>query len=245
MFYRTAKEFRDINGYDIEGEWFPRVTSILSIKSKPALYAYYAGMPNFKAGEAILNRSAEEGSAVHNAVEAILKKEPIDIPPAIQPSIDAFLDFYGNNLVTPLKIEERIFSRKHRYAGTIDVLAEVNGVVGILDIKTSQAVYRDYGIQTAAYVQALGEDSNMPPLTSWVLRLDQNQKCIRCKASMRQKGGNIKIKNDRYPCEHDWAPIKGEYEFKELAGYDSNIKAFFAAKSLWEWEHDFWLKKFL
>ncbi len=243
MFYRNAKEFRDSNGYDVDGQWFPRVTSILSIKSKPALYAYYASMPNFKAGEAIMNRSAEEGTAVHAAVEAILKKQPIDIPPSIQPSINAFMEFYDNNLVTPLKIEERIVSRQHRYAGTIDILAEVNGVVGVLDIKTSQAVYRDYGMQTAAYIQALSEDPSIPPLTSWILRLDQNQKCTRCPARMRQKGGNIKVKNDRYPCEHTWAPMKGEYEFKEVDGYESNIKAFLAAKSLWEWEHDFWISK--
>ena len=243
MFYRSAKEFRESNGYDIDGEWFPRVTSILSIKSKPALYAYYASMPNFKAGEAIMNRSAEEGTAVHAVVEAVLRKESVVTPPSIQPSIDAFMDFYGKNLITPLKIEERITSRVHHYAGTIDALVEINGVVGVLDIKTSQAIYRDYGMQTAAYIQALEEDPNMPRLTSWILRLDQNQKCMKCKATMRQKGGNVKIRNDRHPCEHEWSTVKGEYELKELPDYDSNIRAFLAAKSLWEWEHDFWLKK--
>jgi len=242
-FYKTLNDFQSENGYDVEGAWYPRVTSILSIKSKPALYAYYASMPNFRAATVATNRSAEEGTAVHAAVEAILKGQEVPVPPAIQPTITAFKEFYGNNLITPLKIEERIISKKYGYAGTLDILAEVNGVVGVLDIKTSQSVYRDYGMQTAAYVQALSEDPNMPPLTSWVLRLDQNAKCVRCPAVMRQKGGNVKIKNDRIPCLHEWHDVKGEYEFKEVDGYESNIKAFLAAKSLWEWEHEYWLQK--
>jgi hypothetical protein len=245
MFYRSLNEFRDSNGYEVEGAWYPRVTSILSIKSKPALYAYYASMPSYKVATAATNRSAEEGTAVHTAVEAILRGEKPEISPSIQPSVDAFLQFYGNNLINPLKIEERIISKRHRYAGTIDVLAEVNGIVGVLDIKTSQAVYRDYGMQTAAYVQALSEDPNIPPLTSWVLRLDQKQTCERCSATLRMKGGNTKIKNDRFPCQHEWSVVKGEYEFKELDNYESNIRAFLAAKSLWEWEHEQWVHQLL
>jgi len=243
MFYRSLDEFRNANGYEFNDGWYPRVTSILSIKSKPALYAYYASMPNFKAADLAKNRSAEEGTAVHSAVEAILKGEKHEVSPALKPSIDAFLEFYGNNLITPIKIEERIVSKRHRYAGTIDILAEVNGVVGVLDIKTSPSVYRDYGMQTAAYVQALSEDPNIPPLTSWVLRLDQKQLCNRCGATMRHKGGNTKIRNDRFPCQHEWSAVKGEYELKEVNDYESNIRAFLAAKSLWEWEHDYWLRK--
>ena len=245
MFYRSLNEFRDANGYDVDGAWYPRVTSILSIKSKPALYAYYASMPNMRAAEGAKNRSAEEGTAVHEAVEAILQgKQPV-VSPAIQPSVDAFLNFYGNNLVTPLKVEERIVSKRHRYAGTIDVLAEVNGVVGVLDIKTSKGMYRDYHMQTTAYIQALSEDPNMPPLTSWILRLDQKQNCMRCGATMRHKGGSTKIRDDRYPCDHDWSPVQGEYEFKEVENYESNIRAFLAAKALWEWEHENWIQKLM
>jgi len=241
--YTSLPKFKEDNGYDIDGLWYPRVTSILSIKSKPGLYAYYASMPNFKTGEAIKNQSAQEGTAVHAAVEAILRGEKYEVSPTIAPSIDAFKEFFANNLVHPLKIEERIISKKHGYAGTLDLLAEINGTVGVLDIKTSKSVYRDYGMQTAAYIQALSEDPNIPPLTSWVLRLDQKQTCQQCGAEMRLKGGGTKIRNNKFPCQHEWAPMKGEYEFKEVGSYESNIKAFLAAKQLWEWEHDYWIKQ--
>jgi len=243
MWYSSVENFKNANGYEIDGIWYPRVTSIISIKSKPALYRYYAELPSFKVSEAIKNRSAEEGSLVHTTIEAILKKEPVAIPDSIRPAIVAFMEFYNKNTVVPLKIEERVVSKKHGYAGTIDVLAEVNGQLGVLDIKTSKAVYRDYHLQTAAYVEAFHEDPHLPELTSWILRIDQSRKCTLCSAVMREKGGNQKISGKKSNCPHNWGDTIGEYEFKAIEGFDSNIKAFLAAKQLWEWEHEEWLRR--
>lgn len=243
IWYRNLEEFKRENGYEVDGSWYPRVTSILSIKSKPALYAYYANMPNYKAATAATERSAVEGTRVHDTIEAILQNKSVDVFPAVQPSVDAFMEFYKKNAVTPIKIEERIVSRTHGYAGTIDVLAEVNGKVGVLDIKTSRGIYRDYGMQTAAYIEALKEEPGLPPLTSWILRIDQHAECANCGATMRSKGGAQKIRNDRFPCDHVWGPVKGHYEFKEVDGYEHNIRAFLAAKTLWEWEHHEWLAR--
>ncbi len=247
MKYKNLEEFKTSSGYDVDGLWYPRVTSIISIKAKPELYRYYGGLPSFAAGEAIKERSALEGQAVHSAVESILKREHAEIPRHIQPAVDAFIEFARHHQINPLKIEERVASKTHRYAGTIDVLAEVDGVVGVLDVKTSQAIYRDYGMQTAAYVEAFKEDPNLPPLTSWILRLDQAQVCNLCGAKMRSKGGNTKIRNNtkswRNNCQHEWSEVRGEYEFQEVPDFEHNIKAFLGAKALWEWEHHEFLEK--
>jgi len=122
-------------------------------------------------------------------------------------------------------------------------LAEVDGRVGILDIKTSIAIYRDFGMQTAAYVEAFSEDPNLPPLASWILRLDQAKTCLLCGATMRDKGGNVKIRGEHGACPHQWSEMKGQCEIKELEGFEHNIKAFLAAKTLWEWENKEWLDK--
>lgn len=245
--YTSVENFKNANGYTIDGIWYPRVTSILSIKAKPALYMYYAGLPSYKVAEAIKNRSAEEGTLVHETIEAILKKEPVAIPANIKPAVSAFLEFYKKNEVIPLKIEQQVVSKKHHYAGTIDVLAEVNGQIGVLDIKTSLGIYRDYGMQTAAYIEAFKEDPNLPPLTSWIIRVDQAKTCRLCKSTLRDKGGNIKIRGEKSAltrdCPHDWSEMKGNYEFKEVEGFEHNVKAFLAAKTLWEWENKEWLDK--
>src|SRR3989344_8300236 len=226
MFYSTVESFKNGNGYEIDGIWYPRVTSIASIKAK----------------------SAEEGTLLHETVEAILKKEDPTIPDSVAPAVSAFLDFQKQNEIVPQMIEERIISKKHHYAGTMDCLAELNGQLGVLDIKTSYAIYRDYGIQTSAYVEALGENPSMPPLKRWILRLDQARSCIKgCGSKMREKGGNIKVRPAKgvvaARCPHVWGDLIGEVELKDLPGQEHDIRAFLASKTLWEWENEFWLKQ--
>jgi len=243
--YDSLDDFRERAGYVIGDMWYPRVTSIVNIKSKPALYRYYANMPGWRAADEAKERSAEEGSRVHDAAEAVLRGyEPI-IDEFTRPAVEALMEFLRNTHVKPLLVEERLVSRLHHYAGTVDLVAEVNGVIGVVDIKTSKAVYRDYGLQTAAYAAALREDPALPhPATSWVLRLDQCRTCANCSGSMRTKGGTVRVngKGSR-SCAHAWGPMTGQFEFKELADHEADFKAFLAAKDLWEWEHRDFLQR--
>ena len=248
MWYQNLGKFKEANGYQIDGIWYPRVTSIISIKAKPALYAFYASMPDFKTGEAIKVRSAEQGTLIHDTVEAILKNETPPIPQGVAPAINVFNDFLKRNEIVVHKVEERIVSKKHHYSGTIDILADVNGKLGVLDIKTSKAIYRDFNLQTSAYVEALRENPNMPVLTRWILRIDQTKKCLKCGATMRNKGGNEKISppnggRANNGCVHEWSEMQGDLEFKEITSFDADISGFLACKSLWEWENDYWLRQ--
>ena len=176
MYFSTPEQFKELCGYEIDNVWYPRVTKIVEIKAKPALYRFYGRMGSFAEGEKVKQQSANEGTLIHETIEAILRKDPVVIPESVKPAVSAFLEFYSKNDVVPHKIEERVVSKNHHYAGTMDVLAEVNGVLGVLDVKTSIAVYRDYSIQTSAYIEALKEDPHMPPLTRWILRVNQLKK---------------------------------------------------------------------
>ena len=243
MFYKTLEEFKKASGYDMNGLWYPRVTAIVGMKAKPGLYKFYAEQESFEAGEAIKAKSAEEGTLAHDAVEAILRGESPAIPETIKPVIEAFFNFLNGNKVEAKLIEERLVSKRHQYSGTMDVLAEINGRLGVLDIKTSYSIFRDYGIQTSAYVEALNEKRNLPELTRWILRLDQSQKCLKCPAVLRTKGGNVKVRGEKEFCNHQWSEKIGEAELKELPPYQKDFNAFLACKTLWEWENEFWLSR--
>lgn len=247
-YYKDIESYKEANGYTIDDVWYPRVTKILSIKAKPALLYFYGEAPSYKAATDISTKSAAEGTMVHEAAEAILLGKTPEVPPIIKPSIDAFVQFLDERSIqsAPEWVERRIWSADHRYAGTIDAMALIDGKFGVLDIKTSQGIFRDYNLQTAAYMSALqSQFQNLQ--TRWILRIDQGQKCIRCGATLRTKGGRAKIKkngrNSCLPDEHDWSEVKGIIELQEFPYWHGDFAAFLGAKKLWEWEEEVWLKK--
>jgi len=236
-------------GYDIEGQWYPRVTKIVEIKAKPALYRFYAEAANFAEGEEIKQKSASEGTLIHETVEKILLGERPEVSPLISPAIAALQEFLFNRgiQVDPEFVEHRVKSDEHRYAGTIDALAWIDGKFGVLDIKTSYAIFRDYNLQTSAYLCALR--SQLPNLsTRWILRIDQAYTCLVCGATLRPKGGRNKIRVNKHAiaCSddaHQWGELKGDIELQEFPYFQQDFKAFLGAKVLWEWENDYWLRR--
>ncbi|MBI3420605.1 MAG: hypothetical protein HY006_00935 [Candidatus Sungbacteria bacterium] len=258
MWYKDGTEFKSVNGYDVDGAWYPRVTKILEIKSKPALDVFFKEMGSYASAEEVKNKSAQEGTLMHEAVQQLLVGEEKEISQEVRPGVAAFQIFNEERKIVfhPEFVERRIWSNRHKYAGTLDALAWVDGKFGVLDIKTSTGFYPEYNLQTAAYVTALQEFEVKRMLalprdieTRWILRIDQHRICGRCKATLREKGGRAKIRSKsatRAVCtdaNHEWGEREGDVELKEFPFVYKDMKAFVAAKILWEWENDYWLKK--
>ncbi len=246
--FTTSEQFKSQCGYEINGGWYPRVTKILEIKSKPALYYFYGAASSYSAAKAMTENSAKEGTLIHEVAEKIMVGETPQIPEEIRPAITAFQDFFDRNNIHVDKeyVERRIFHPDQRYAGTIDTLALIDGKFGVLDIKTSQAIYRDYNLQTAAYIEALLAE--FPTLeTRWILRIDQTKDCARCTGTLRPKGGQEKIRKGKKPLclngDHEWSELKGRIELQEFPYWKADFQAFLGGKKLWEWENEYWLKK--
>src|SRR3989344_680334 len=250
MFFSNGKEFKETCGYEINGVWYPRVTKIVEIKSKPALYKFYAEVKGD--GENIMKLSADECTRIHEAAEKILTGKSIDIDSSIRPAMEAFRQFIEEQAieVRPEHIEQRITHPEHRYSGTTDALATINGKFGVLDFKTSQSIYRDYNLQTAAYMEAWLK--RIPTLeTRWIMRIDQTKICFSCGAKLRPKGGREKIRpardmnNRAFPLcnNHEWSELQGEIELQEFPEWKKDFEAFLGAKRLWEWEYEYWLER--
>lgn len=62
-----------------------------------------------------------------------------------------------------IAIEQKVFSAKYQYAGTLDRVREFNGDLAILDIKTGMSVHPFAEIQTMAYKIAW-DDGNTPKI---------------------------------------------------------------------------------
>ena len=230
----TLEVFKEKCGYEIDGVWLPRVTSILS-----SSFSMWPG----------LNQAAAWGTMMHEAVQGILRGDQERIDAKLTISIEEFRKWYKEHplhLFDPAKdIEKRVYDIKNRYAGTIDVVAEFDGRVGIIDIKTSTKIPREHLLQTAAYLNAYNANCEKGKAceTRWILRIDQYQECMGCLAKRREKYGRARTSEGNPLCNHQWSLTKGEVEWKELENYEKDLAAFFARRDRWEQKHEEWLQK--
>lgn len=141
-------EFEEVtHTYRLDGIVIPSVSTIM----EPLATAKYAGI-----SEATLGRAADKGTTVHNSIENYIKFEFEDIPVEHRGYFEGFLDWWNNNYVRVVASEARVYHKILRYGGTIDILAYVNGVLTLVDIKTTSALSdMTCGVQLEAYTQAL------------------------------------------------------------------------------------------
>src|SRR3990167_4161671 len=153
------------------------VTKCLGAIAKPQLLswaakeAYYAvikdpGISEQEAVQAHLNvrdKAASRGSTVHSIVEAYKTSGAVigSVPGPMGGYADAFYQWIKDSHINIVEQEKTVFSDKYRYAGTMDILATLNGNsdLWVVDIKTNKAgvVYPEHHLQVSAYLAALRE----------------------------------------------------------------------------------------
>ena len=106
-----------------------------------------------------MDAKREIGSAVHNAVDAYINGDEFpghNLTPEQRGYFESALAYLREQRVEVLRNEACVFSRKHGYAGTFDLLQRRGdiGPVEIADFKTSKAVYPEVALQLAAYARA-------------------------------------------------------------------------------------------
>ena len=233
--------FKRKYGHEVNGIWVPRVTAITDIVAKPALLRYYAAQESYQAAQTQLKNSANWGTLTHNTIEQILKGIQPQIEPKIAPSINAFFEWQKKHQVKILDpendIEKPLFDEENLYAGRMDALVEIDGELGILDIKTGTGIWNEYYLQTAAYLNAYNKTAPQTKQAKkrWILRVEQYEKCIFCGAKRRKKSGKEIIKGGNPYCHHQFSQEIGVFEFKDLGEAEHDIQAFLHARELWEW----------
>jgi hypothetical protein len=125
-----------------------------------------------------LAKAGEIGSQVHELIEWTLKGELCyDAGPSprisdkAQWAFMAWEDWRRAVKLKPIAVEQVIWSSKYGYAGTLDLLAEVEGVLTVVDWKTGKAVYGEAHLQNAAYRQAIREMGHGDPKQGLIVRL--------------------------------------------------------------------------
>lgn len=129
-----------------------------------------------------VRKAANIGSQTHALVEWNLKARlNLEIGPAPEACDKAewgfacWKDWARSVSLRPILIEQVVFSELYGYAGTLDLLAEVNGVLTVLDWKTGKRVYAEAHLQNAAYRTALREMGIADPANGLLVRLPKTE----------------------------------------------------------------------
>lgn len=155
--------------YKWDGVTVPNVTTILDPICE------FSGIPKF-----ILDRAAARGTYVHKMCEYYLwgSLEETELPPEYSPYLEAFKLFLKESRFEPDFIEERVYHRTLKYAGTLDLGGRMPGKRGktqrpLIDIKTTFKLLRSVGPQTAAYGDAWASETekDLHFDTRWGLQL--------------------------------------------------------------------------
>ena len=125
--------------------------------------------------------AATIGGLIHKWIQGYIEfqlgatdKEPEKpIDEAIKNGVKAFLHWEQENKLKYLFAEKKIFSKKYNYAGTCDLIAELNGKLSVIDFKTGSGPWYEHAIQISAYRQALQEELKMKIKERWILKVDK------------------------------------------------------------------------
>lgn len=135
-----------------------------------------------KASQRELAKASEIGSQAHEWIEWTLKARMLEQPgkpPVITDkarwAVMAWEDWAKSVELKPIFVEQVVYSPKFGYAGTLDLLAEVNGKLTVLDWKTGKAIYPEAHLQNAAYRQAIREMGHGDPVQGIVVRLPKTE----------------------------------------------------------------------
>jgi hypothetical protein len=180
------RQYLDLHGIEV-----PSVTTVLAQLNKPQLVPWAAKLA--RAGinwEEVRNEAAEIGTVAHTMAENFIKNQSCDFSrhPNYQKALKAFNAFQywvSMNEVKFLGSEIPLVHHRKRFGGTIDIVAEVNGKLTLIDLKTSNSLSEEYNYQVSAYQYLLengdlddtGKTRNYPAYKieqAILLRVDKN-----------------------------------------------------------------------
>ena len=157
-----------------EGNKYPSITTVLSIRNKKGLFEWRK-----KVGEEVANyiarTSAARGTKVHHMCEDYLNNMHKDFPSKFEEhkkdflpwclfnQMRTFLDEKINNIYAQ---ECGLYTDKYKVAGRVDCIAEYDKTLSIIDFKTSSKERTDewnenYYIQGSAYAEMFGERTGL------------------------------------------------------------------------------------
>ena len=153
-----------------EGNKYPSITTVLSIRNKKGLHEWRKRVGNDVANY-VARTAASRGTKVHHMCEDYLNNVYTNYPSKWEKHKKDFLPYCLFNQLKEQALcningiyaqEAGLYSDKYKVAGRVDCIAGYKGVPSIIDFKTSSKERNDdwnenYYIQGSAYAEMFGE----------------------------------------------------------------------------------------
>jgi len=183
--------------YQRNGEYYPSVTYVLSFYPKGKFFEDWLKKVGYSA-DYIVKRASEEGTQVHEMIEAYLNGEELKFLEHGRPMYDPnvwqmflrFVEWWEEYNPTLIEAEVHLFSDELKVAGTCDLVCEINGELWVIDFKTSNHLQTTYDLQTAMYAKCFEECFGKKVDRTGILWLKSSKRGPK-KGKMQGKGWEI------------------------------------------------------
>jgi hypothetical protein len=158
----------------LRGECLPSVTEIIGSKPKPWLDRWYEKW-GWKA-EAKTRAASKVGNEFHALAEHLANGCPVNpTTRRLDGMVKSLLPFFANNCLVPEIQEFHVWSLKHKYQGTLDLIGILNGTLVVLDWKTSSGIYPEMALQLAAYAAAYFEMTGIRIKVGYIVHVSKKK----------------------------------------------------------------------
>ena len=106
------------------------------------------------AADKVRNDAGDLGTRVHALLEAVARGQDVTLTPEEEPFVAAFRAWCAERNPEFIATEFMVYSEKHEYGGTADVLLKLDGETWLVDYKTSGGVYPETALQLVALGRA-------------------------------------------------------------------------------------------
>jgi hypothetical protein len=152
------------------GEKYPSITTVLAVNGNEYLEGWRKAVGEVEAAR-VCHHAVTRGNAMHDLAERYLDNEFEETPKGLMPHVNlAFntLKLVLDSSVGTIMLQEcPLYSDLFQIAGRVDLIAEFDGELAVVDFKTSKRVknaedIENYFLQSSFYAAAFYERTGVP-----------------------------------------------------------------------------------
>lgn len=175
----TPNDSASGRSYSWDEETYVSVTTVLNVLHKPAIapwaskmaamyvveeYPIIADLITRGQGKAAIDlikgapwrkrdKAADLGTTIHHCIEAINEGKEYTPPDEVTAQLGYFANWVDAFKPDIHMSEGTIFNKQYNYAGTLDIVARIDGLNWLIDVKSGSGVYPEHAMQIAAYAR--------------------------------------------------------------------------------------------